>query len=182
MNRAKKSKIKVTERPVFKTILASTLRPPAFIEDEESGEVSYALTYTTKNGKSETIPCTKGIYQDVEKEKLHSNYRTQFKLLVDEETGLISHINLESKKEFLPAGFNESNIEGNTLDIKNIEISLSPDSELKVLRAPAEVAGSTESEILESLQKDADAKSGDYIAGNIELQKYEKETAIKHFS
>jgi len=175
-----KNKIKVADRPAFKTLTASTLGPPRFTENEE-GETDYYLEYVTSEGKIHQVQCTKGVYQDVEKEQLYRNYRVQFQLLFDEEKSIVSHINLKSKKEFLPAGFTEENIVGNNLDIKHIEASLSPESELKILRAPAEVSTSTENEILESLKKDAKAKSGDYLAGKFRVAEIRERDGYKTF-
>ena len=92
-----KSKVKVAERPAFKTLNASTMGPPRFVEND-NGETSYYLEYTTVDGKANQVPCTKGVYQDIEKEQIYKNYRIQFQLLMNESDGTVSHINLKSKK------------------------------------------------------------------------------------
>ena len=175
-----KNKIKVAERPAFKTLTASTMRPPRF-EEGSDGETNYYLEYTTVDGKSHQVPCTKGVYQDTEKEQLYRNYRIQFQLLYNEDDGVVSHINLKSKQEFLPTGFTEENIEGNNLDTKHVEVSLSPEKELKVLRAPSEVSSASEKEILESLEKDANAASGDYLAGKFRVVEIRERDGYKTF-
>ena len=52
---------------------------------------------------------------------------------------------------------------------------------LKILRAPAEVSTSTENEILESLKKDAKAKSGDYLAGKFRVAEIRERDGYKTF-
>lgn len=179
MSRGRK-KIKVTERPAYKTLQASTMGPPRFTEVGPE-EMRYYLEYTTSAGKQHQVPCTKGVYQDMEKEQIYRNYRVQFQLFLDEDKGVVSHINLKTKPEFLPKGFSEENVEGNDVGVKHVEVSLSPEKELKILRAPSETSSSSEKQILESLKKDVNAVSGDYLAGLFRVVEVRERDGYKTF-
>jgi hypothetical protein len=174
------NKVKVITRPVFETLVAATLRIPYF--SDEDGDTTYHLNYITTGGKAKAVACSKGVYKDVESEQLYKNYRVQFHLLFNEEEQLVTHINLKSKKEFLPAGFTEENIVGHTnTDVQHVEVSLSPDSELKILRTPTSTASSTENDILKSLQEDTAVSSGDYLQGKYRVVEIRERDGFKTF-
>jgi hypothetical protein len=176
------SNVKVVKRPNFDKLVAQTMKPPHFENSENpEEEASYYLNYVSPTGKWEVIACTKGVYKDVEVEKLYKNYRVQFHLLFDTEKKLVSHINVKTKREFLPAGFTEENIVGHEKEVSALEISLSPDNVVKVLRAPTTTSTSTENEVLESIQKNADIKSGDYILGKYRVFEIRERDGFKTF-
>jgi len=175
-----KNKVKIADRPAYKTLEASTLGPPKF-QDGESGDTTYQLEYVTVDGKHNKVACTKGVYQDVEKEQLYRNYRVKFELLYDQDAELVSHINLKSKSEFLPMGFKQGDVVGSEVDLEQVEISLSPKKELRILRAPSSVSSNTEGEMLESLKKDAGVSSGDYLAGKYRVVEIRERDGFKTF-
>ena len=177
---SKSNKVKIAQRPVFKRLVADTLRPPQFSEGE--GNTEYQLNFVSPEGKANTVQCSKGVYQDVEKEKLYKNYRVQFHLLFDEEQEMITHINLKTKTQFLPAGFTEDDIVGSKTDVQHLEIGLSPDKNLNILRAPTTTASSTETEVLESLKiAPEDVKSGDYLQGKYRVVEIRERDGHKTF-
>ena len=172
---------KIVKRPEFTKLVGETLRVPSFEDDDYTGQVRYYLHFVTPEGKAEKIECTKGVYQDVEKEQLYKNYRLQYHLLLDQTQELVTHINVKTKREFLPPGFSPSDIVGGEKEAQFLEVSLTPESELQVLRSPTTVASTTENEVLTSLGKDSQVSSGDYIEGKYRVSEIRERDGYKTF-
>ena len=177
--RASANKPTENKIPSFSRIQAVTIQL-AYLKQLDDDSLEYYLDYVTPAGKFKTERCSKSVYKDVNSEKLTSNFRVKFTFLKDSEDGLIKHIAIKTKPEFLPQGFTEEDSDmPNYSASENLELSVAPDSEVSVLKFPASASNTACNDVLASIQKDSNIKSGDYILGKYRISEIRERDGYK---
>lgn len=184
--KVKEQKAKVDTRPQLKKVDAISIRLPGESKDS-NGDWSFRISYVEPSGKLVHKPCTRKIWQEVTTEQLFKKFRYNFEIFLDAED-VVQHINALVKREFLPAGFSESDFEENygtlekVAETKFLEITKDPTDTLRVMRAPSSCSRPTEDEIVESLASDLNVKSGTYLLGKYRIEEIrERDNTITYY-
>lgn len=182
----KEQKAKVDTRPQLKKVDAISIRLPGESKDL-NGDWSFQISYVEPSGKLVHKSCTRKIWQEVTTEQLFKKFRYNFEIFLDAED-VVQHINALVKREFLPAGFSESDFEENygtlekVAETKFLEITKDPTDTLRVMRAPSSCSRPTEDEIVESLASDLNVKSGTYLLGKYRVEEIrERDNTITYY-
>lgn len=184
--KVKEQKAKVDTRPQLKKVDAISIRLPGESKDL-NGDWSFQISYVEPSGKLVHKSCTRKIWQEVTTEQLFKKFRYNFEIFLDAED-VVQHINALVKREFLPAGFSESDFEENygtlekVAETKFLEITKDPTDTLRVMRAPSSCSRPTEDEIVESLASDLNVKSGTYLLGKYRVEEIrERDNTITYY-
>jgi hypothetical protein len=165
-SKAKKPAKSAAKRAKYKKTTAISIRLPEEII-EDGAKPKFFINYVLHTGELKTRPCTHKVWKDINIEELFKKFRYEFDIFEDAGTGVVQHLNSRLKSEHLPVGFNEADIVDSTVthEAAHLEVTVSPDDELSVQRAPSSCTQATEEEVIDSLAADLSVKSGDYILG-----------------
>ena len=174
------SKTKVTKRAKYKKSTAISIRIPDEIV-EEGEEPQFFINYVISSGQLVKRPCTHKVWKDINNEGLFKKFRYEFDIFEDSEKGIVQHLNSRLKPEHLPAGFSEQDVVDSavTSEASFLEITLSPEDELSVARAPSSCGKATEDEVIDSISNDLAVKSGDYILGKYRVEEIREREGFK---
>lgn len=174
------SKAKVTKRAKYKKTTAISIRiPEEVVEDGE--QPKFFINYVLVSGQLVKRPCTHKVWKDINNEGLFKKFRYEFDIFEDSQKGIVQHLNSRLKSEHLPAGFNEQDVIDSavTSEASNLEITVSPENELSVARAPSSCSKATEDEVIDSMSSDLNIKSGDYILGKYRVDEIREREGYK---
>jgi|SaaInlV_165m_DNA_1040744.scaffolds.fasta_scaffold03270_10 hypothetical protein len=178
----KDKNLAVIDRPQLSKAEAQSIRLPN-AEEVSKDKYVFSMGYVAPSGELKIKKCTQKVWKEINSEELFKKFRYNFDIFTDE-NDVVQHINARAKAEFLPPGFDITDIKSELEDkeVKHLEIVKDATDTLRVMRSPSSCSRPTEDEILTGVQDLESISSGDYINGKYRVEEIrEKSGATTYY-